>query len=88
MSADMHRIPNQSVKDEVSFNQTIFSQGVRTVTPNYFNEFKPNLTTANISYKLPGNINGTNGIFEIGVRPSVSGNTEVIIHRFFQKIKP
>jgi hypothetical protein len=33
--------------------------------------------------ELPGNINGIEGMFEIGVRPSLSGNTEIIMHWFF-----
>jgi len=36
---------------------------------------------------MPGVVNGKTGIFEIGVRPSLSGNTEVIMHRFFRPIK-
>ena len=67
-----------------SFNQTIFSQGTKTVTPNFFKVAKKNLSNTNIMYKLPGTINGTNGTFEIGVRLSTSGNTELIMHRFFK----
>ena len=66
------------------FNQTIFSQGTKTVTPNFFRVAKPGLSNTSIMYELPGTINGTNGVFQIGVRPSVSGNTELIIHRFFK----
>lgn len=66
-----------------SFNQAIFS-GSKTVTPNFFNVAKPGLSNTNTLYQMPGAINGTKGIFEIGVRPSLSGNTEVIMHRFFR----
>jgi len=67
-----------------SFNQQIFEQGTRTVTPNYFNVAKPGLSQDGVMYQLRGSVNGANGTFEIGVRPSVSGNTEVIGHRFFR----
>jgi hypothetical protein len=66
-----------------SFNQQIFNQGTRTVTPNYYNVARPGLGNDAVMYQLPGSVNGANGMFEIGVRPSVSGNTEVIMHRFF-----
>ena len=56
-----------------SFDDVIFQNGDRVVvSPSY------------IEYRLPGSVNGRTGIYEIGVRPSASGNTEVIIHRFFQ----
>ncbi len=67
-----------------SFNRQIFEQGTRQATPNYFNVAKPGLSKDAIMYRLEGSINGTSGIFEIGARPSISGNTEVIIHRFFR----
>lgn len=70
-----------------SFNQTIFSQGSKITTPNFYSKPKGNLSFTGISYKLPGTINGRSGVFEIGVRPSVSGRTEVIIHRFFRPDK-
>jgi hypothetical protein len=66
-----------------SFNKTIFESGSKTISPNYFNVAKPGLSNTNILYKYPGTVNGTNGFFEIGVRPSLSGNTELIMHRFF-----
>jgi hypothetical protein len=66
-----------------SFNRQIFNLGTRTVTPNYFNLARPGLSNNGVLYQLPGSVNGTNGMFEIGVRPSASGNTEVIMHRFF-----
>ena len=37
-----------------------------------------------VMYRLPGSVNGVSGTFEIGVRSSVSGNTEIIMHRFFR----
>jgi len=66
-----------------SFNQQIFDQGTATETSNFWRTAKPNLSNDSIMYKLPGNVNGVDGVFEIGVRPSVSGNTELIMHRFF-----
>ena len=65
------------------FNKTIFQNGTKTITPNYFNVAKSGLSNTNILYKYPGTVNGTKGFFEIGVRPSVSSRTEVIMHRFF-----
>ena len=35
-------------------------------------------------YTRRGEINGVEGTFEIGVRPSASGRTETIVHRFFK----
>ena len=76
-----------------SFNQQIFDQGTQTVTPNFYNVPKAGLSNDSILYQLPGSItlpgdvpgvpNVVNGMYEIGVRPSVSGNTQVIMHRFF-----
>jgi hypothetical protein len=37
-----------------------------------------------ILYSQRGSINGVEGTFEIGVRPSASGRNEVIVHRFFR----
>ena len=70
-----------------SFNKVIFENGTKTVTPNYFNVAKSGLSNTNILYRYPGTVNQTPGFFEIGVRPSVSGKTEVIIHRFFNPIR-
>ncbi len=67
-----------------SYNQQILNQGTRTVTPNFWRTAKPGLSNDSIMYRLPGSVNGVEGSFEIGVRPSVSGNTEVINHRFFR----
>jgi len=71
-----------------SFNKSIFEQGTKTRVPNFFNQAKPGLSADSIQYRLPGTVNGREGVFEIFTRPSISGNTEVIIHRFFNPIKP
>lgn len=68
-----------------SLNRQIFQQGTRTVTPNFFNFARPGLTRDGVMYELRGSVNGTGGTFQIGVRPSISGNIEVIGHRFFKK---
>src|SRR3989442_13493531 len=44
---------------------------------------RPGLGNATVMYRFPGNVNAANGMFEIDVRSSVSGNTEVIMHLFF-----
>ncbi|GGF23839.1 hypothetical protein [Flavobacterium limi] len=69
------------------FNNVIFENGTKTVTPNYFTVSKGGLSNTNILYQYPGIINGNKGFFEIGIRPSVSGKTEVIWHRFFNPVK-
>ena len=62
--------PNHNFPE--SFNEEIFN-GTRTVkSPNY------------TEYTQRGAMNGKEGTYEIGVRPSVSGRTEVITHRFFR----
>ncbi|GAA5039038.1 RHS repeat-associated core domain-containing protein [Actinopolymorpha pittospori] len=66
-----------------SFDETIFSSGNRTVNPGYFNKPKPGLSNDSVQYRLPGSLNGRNGVYEIFTRPSLSGRTEVIMHRFF-----
>lgn len=60
--------------------------------PESFNAeiFKGNKTIVSDKYHLytkPGTLNGRSGTYEIGVRPSASGRTEVITHRFFQPDK-
>jgi hypothetical protein len=67
-----------------SFNAEIFQSGTKTVTPNFWRTAKPNMRNDSIMYSLPGQVNGRAGVFELGVRPSASGNTEVIMHRFFR----
>ena len=76
-----------------SFDQHVFSEGSRTVVPNYWRTPKVGLSNDAIMYRLPGsvtlkgNVPGVpkvvEGVYELGVRPSPSGNTEVIMHRFF-----
>lgn len=66
-----------------SFNRTLFDQGARTVTPNHWRTARPGLSNDSVMYRLRGSVNGREGVFELGTRPSVSGNTEVIIHRTF-----
>jgi RHS repeat-associated protein len=75
-SGPMHNFPE-------SFNAEIF-QGSRTVTRDFFNVDKQGLSNDSIMYRTPGSVNGKGGTFEIGVRPSLSGKTEVITHRFFR----
>jgi RHS repeat-associated protein len=55
-----------------SFDEIILS-GERTVVSNDY-----------VLYTKPGSINGVDGTFQIGVRPSRSGRIEVITHRFFK----
>ena len=55
-----------------SFNKEIFKGARRVVSERY------------VLYTQQGSINGVNGTFEIGVRPSPSGRIEVIVHRFFR----
>lgn len=74
--------PNHNFPD--TFDQHIFDNGTRTMTENFWRTTKPGLSNDAVMYTLPGNVNGVEGIYEIGVRPSNSGNTEVITHRFFR----
>lgn len=55
-----------------SFNDGIF-KGKRTVIKKDY-----------VQYSQRGSLNGRSGTFEIGVKPSASGRTEVITHRFFR----
>lgn len=52
--------------------------------PNYFNKAKPNLSNDSLLYRLSGELNGRAGTYEIFTRPSLSGQTELIMHRFFR----
>jgi RHS repeat-associated protein len=70
-----------------AFNNVIFENGTKIVTPNYFNTAKRGLSNTNILYQYPGTVNGRQGLFEIATRPSISGRTEVINHRFFNPAK-
>src|SRR5690349_9636881 len=67
-----------------SFNQQIFAHGTRTVTRNFFRAARTGLSNDSVMYRLRGSVNGVDGTFEIGTRPSISGKTEVIMHRFFR----
>jgi hypothetical protein len=55
-----------------SFNESIFRGNRQVISDDY------------VLYTQRGVINGVEGTFEIGVRPSASGGTEVIMHRFFR----
>ncbi|WP_165952425.1 RHS repeat domain-containing protein [Kribbella albertanoniae] len=66
-----------------SFDDVIFSKGTRTVKPDFYNKPKAGLSNDSIMYKLPGTVNGKAGNFEIATRPTVSGRSELIWHRFF-----
>lgn len=37
-----------------------------------------------VEYTLPGRVNGIDGVYEIGARPTALGDGEVITHRFFR----
>jgi hypothetical protein len=67
-----------------SFNEDIFERGTPIVVPDFFNKAKPGLSNGSIQYRLPGTINDIEGVYEIFTRPSTSGNSEVIMHRFFR----
>lgn len=56
-----------------SFDETIFKGRRMVISDNY------------VLYTHRGTINGYSGTFEIGVRPSPSGRTEIIRHRFFRR---
>lgn len=66
-----------------SMNELIFTTGRRERVPNFFKKRKPNLSDDSIKYFLEDEINGVKGLYEIFTRPSISGRTEVIMHRFF-----
>jgi hypothetical protein len=71
-----------------TFDQVIMNQGTRTVTTNFYNVPRAGLSNDAVMYEWPGSVNGTVGNFQIGTRPSVSGNTEIIMHRFFNAQRP
>ena len=66
-----------------SFDAHIY-QGSRTVTPGFYRRAKQGLSNDGVMYSTRGSINGRTGTFEIGVRPSTSGRTELIMHRSFR----
>jgi hypothetical protein len=76
----MHNFPE-------SFDKVITGEGSRTVVPSYFNKPRPLLSNDSVQYRLPGAVNGRAGNYELFTRPSVSGRTEVIMHRFFRPTK-
>lgn len=45
---------------------------------------KRGLSSDSVQYRLRGEITGRSGTYEIFARPSQSGRTEVITHRFFR----
>jgi hypothetical protein len=55
-----------------SFDNFVFRGTRKAVSGNY------------VLYTQRGTINGVEGTFEIGVRPSASGRNETILHRFFR----
>lgn len=71
----VNNTPNPNHNFPESFNTEIFKGNKTVVSDNYH------------LYTKPGALNGRSGVFEIGVRPSVSGRTEVITHRFFRPDK-
>jgi hypothetical protein len=71
----INNAPNPYHNFPESFNDEIFRGNKTVVSDNYH------------LYTKPGIINKRSGVFEIGVRPSASGRTEVIVHRFFRPDK-
>ena len=67
-----------------SFNREIFEKGTRTTTRSAYKQTRQGLSNDLVKYRLPGTVNGRDGVFELFTRPSTSGNTEVIMHRFFR----
>jgi RHS repeat-associated protein len=68
-----------------SFNQAIFEKGTQTRIKDFW--IKPGgplLSNDSIQYRLSGSLNGVSGTYEIFTRPSWSGHTEIIMHRFFR----
>lgn len=68
----------------MSFDELIFERGTRTVLGGWYQKVKTLLSNDQIQYRLPGQIHGYKGTFEIFTRPSISGRTELIVHRFLQ----
>lgn len=71
----INNIPNPNHNFPESFNAEIFKGNKTIVRDNYY------------LYTKRGTLNGHSGVFEIGVRPSISGRTETITHRFFRPDK-
>ncbi len=60
-----------------SVGREVFEKGQRTVKSDEY-----------VLYKMRGTVNGVEGTYEIGVRPSASGRTEVITHWLFRRDRP
>jgi len=56
-----------------SFDADVLATGTRTVVNDGY-----------IQYALPGSVNGVQGVYEIGTRPTALGGGELITHRFFR----
>ena len=59
-----------------SIGDEVLARGQRTVKSSSY-----------VEYTMPGVVNGRSGVYEVGVRPSASGRTEVITHWFFRPDK-
>lgn len=68
----------------VSLDEEVFLRGDRSVVSGYFKTAKSNLGSDSIQYRLPGSLNGRAGTYEVFTRPSLSGRTELVMHRFFR----
>lgn len=71
-----HRVPQHIVND-------VIRNGNLNVVPGYFNHSKPNLSNDSYNYSLPGTVNGTQGYYQVSVRPSASGRNGIITHCTF-----
>ncbi len=67
-----------------SFNEEVFSSGQQTRASNYFNQSRAGYSNDSIRYSLSGSINGEPGSYEIFTRPSITGRSELIMHRAFR----
>jgi RHS repeat-associated protein len=56
-----------------AIGREVFERGQRTVIDDDY-----------VLYTLRGTVNGVEGVYEVGVRPSISGRNEVITHWFFR----
>lgn len=52
--------------------------------PNYLSKSKSLISNHSVNYRISGEINGQGGHYEIFTRPSESGRTEVVTHRFLR----
>jgi RHS repeat-associated protein len=67
----------------MSVDEAVVNEGARTVRQGFWRTARANLSNNSVSYELRGALNGRQGTYEIFTRPSASGRTEVIVHRFF-----